>query len=251
MSAKSNARGALIVGGFPKISLLPPETRSAGRLRSVKTTLALLLILVLGGVGGAVYWAMTEAQAAQDRLDAENARSTELLQAQTEFGELTTTRVLVDTLEEAQRVVTVMEVDWLRLYRSLSSVIPRGGELVSFGVSSNSPMSPFAMAQSPVAVEAMGSVSFTVETPSLIESALFVQALDTIPGYAWSQVDTVADDGSVRISGVVYFTTELLMERFAVPEDGAEGEAAEEGSAGGGTETDDPAESEPSTEQED
>lgn len=230
MSTRTTATD-IVVGGEPRVELLPPEIAQAKRSRAVRRMIVLVLILV-GAVIGAAYGGVTYlGTLAQQRLDAENARTIDLLAQQSEFIEVRITTERVATAEAAIVVGASTEIDFAAFLADVQSRLPGGAVMVSVNAETGSPLDGYAQATTPLLPQRIATINFSVRTASLEDVRAWLLALETVEGFADALPGTTAlqPDGTYLVAVTMHVNTDALANRFVEVEgeDQAEAEATD------------------------
>ena len=207
----------------PQVNLLPPEIRASRSLARVKRFLVLLIVLVLVLAGGGYYWAMTEVDAANDELAAQEAETTRLLNAQKEFAEVPQVLGALERARTARILGTSTEVLWAPFLRQLMTTKPApvSFELVTF--SGATPTTANSLSSNPLAAASIGTVAFQGRSPVLVDTAAWIESLESIPGFVDAYVTSMEISEEevagqplafYAVSGTVSVTSETLAGRF-------------------------------------
>jgi hypothetical protein len=213
---RATAAPATIVGGAPRVDLLPPEIAYAKRARAVRRMIVLILLLVgaliTASYGGVSYLGLL----AQQSLDAENARTADLLAQQTEYLEVRTTTERVATAEAAIIVGASTEIDFVAFLSEVQSMLPAGAAIVSVNAETASPLDGYAQATTPLLPQRIGTVNFSVRVPGLEAVRDWLLALETVDGFADALPGTTAlqADGSYLVAVTMHVDTDALANRF-------------------------------------
>lgn len=199
-----SAPAQLVIGGIPRVDLLPPEVHAARRRkrdrRIAVVAFGAVVLLTLAGVGGA----FALSRAAEESLATEQTRTGDLLLEQASLSDI---RVLHDSLDLTQaglEVSSATNVDWAALTQSVLDVIPP--ELA------------------PVSINALGTSPFVAPQPAaalVTPDTSIVFDLVTRPGFA-GQALTRLDVASVldRIDAIEGVVRSTALFRLQPAEDG-------------------------------
>lgn len=213
---------------LPQVNLLPPEVRSARALRAVKVWLALVVVAALVLIGLAYGYATIEEGAAQSDLDRANADTQDLHTEQRTYADVPVVLGQLQTLEAARILGSSTEVMWEDYVGAVSAVTPPGVTIESIGYGGANPMTSADVAD--VLVEdSMGVITFAGRAPTTLETAAWMDALDSIPGLSNAWISTEEIDGTdtvsyYKITGRVNVTSAALALRFLAPVAGGEDE---------------------------
>ncbi len=214
-------RQTLVLGGEPRVELLPPEVKLRERHRDTRRLLVLLVILAVvvagAGITGA-YWRSFQAEAA---LAVAQSRTVELLAEQSRYTDAAALAATVDSVRQARADAASSEVLWQDVTEQIRTHLPEGVELDVAVMLSRLPWAePLdvtgALREPRVAQASLILVSDTVPDP--IDLA---RALSRIDGYADSSVDMVEwvkDHNHYHTMISLNLNEEALSHRFAEQE---------------------------------
>lgn len=212
----------LIIGGEPRVNLLPPDVLQRRRAKKTRRTLGLsvvgLLVLVIAGAGGAALLA----NQAQANLLAEQARTTELLAEQTEYSEVRTLQSQVDLVHAAQRVGVSTEVDWKSYLEAVQGTLPAGVVIQSVTVDSATPVLAYDQPTAPLQGARIATVSFSATSPGLPDVPTWLNGLATLTGFADALPGSVSLDeatGSYTVAITMHVNDAAFAERFVEAEE--------------------------------
>ena len=146
-----------------RVNLLPEATKARGRANQQRNALLLAAVVLLAGLGGVYWWAVSEVNAAEDELLAEQALTAELQSEQAElavFSELADRRELA---AEALEAAMVPEVSVAGVLQDISSVVPADTQLETLVVDLPIPV-PDAAAEAEALPTTVGTFSLTGRT---------------------------------------------------------------------------------------
>lgn len=220
----ATAASAAIIGGEPRVDLLPPEIAQAKKSRAVRRMMVLILVLLVALIGAAYGGATYLGTLAQQRLEAENARTAELLAQQSEYIEVRTTTERVATAEAAIVVGASTEIDFAAFVAKTQSMLPPGAALVSVNAETGSPLDGYAQASTPLLPQRIATINFSVNTAGLEDVRAWLLALETVEGFADALPGTTAlqPDGRYLVSVTMHVNTDALANRFVEIEEDAE-----------------------------
>ena len=201
---RASKKSSVVIGGEPRVDLLPQELRDKRKVRVVRRRLGFLVIIVAVIVVGLS--ALVRAQAVQAKLDLSiaqaNAQSI-VLEAK-KYVEIQNIQRKADTIFAAQQVGTSTEINWKSYLSSVQATLPPNVSLDSVNIDSATPFSSFAQASAPLQGERIATLSFTAISATLPQVPKWLIALATLPGYAdanpGSVIRTEAGSYSVNIT---------------------------------------------------
>lgn len=227
-------QGAPVV---PQVNLLPPEIRASRSLARVKQVLALVLVGVLAVAVAGYFWASGQVRSAEANLAEKQEETTRLLNAQKEFAEVPQVLGQLDLATTARQLGTVNEIMWAPYLRQLITTAPPGVAFEQILYSGATPMAANPLSANPLlAGEYTGTLTWIGRSMSPVDSAAWIESLETIDGFTDVFVRAVEIgerdvNGEMtpmyQVSGSVQVTPEALANRYAESEDDA-AEAEEE-----------------------
>lgn len=207
----------LIIGGEPRVDLLPPEVRKERQARVVRRRLGLgvigVLLIVVLGAGAATALAIQ----AQAQLLAEQARTGELLAEQGKYMEVRTVQQQVGLVRAAQQVGASTEINWKDYLLKVQATLPAGVTIDTVNVDSASPMAIYMQPTAPLQGARVATVSFTAKSAMLPDVPTWLTALTTLPGYADALPDSVTLDettGIYTVSITMHVSDAAFAQRF-------------------------------------
>jgi Tfp pilus assembly protein PilN len=109
---------------LPRVNLLPPEVRSARRLRRTQQVLAVVTAAVLVGLGGAYALARHEEGTADREVAATRAKTAQLQAAQARYADVPKVYAEVDALKSARAAAMASDVLWFDYLDRLAGTDP-------------------------------------------------------------------------------------------------------------------------------
>lgn len=230
MNLRSSTDSRLVLGGVPRVNLLPPEVGQAAKARSLRAGLSLLVVAAMVIVGTGYALASLHAGTAQQSLDRVNQRTVELLAQQKKYVEVRTVTSDLALTTAARQVGSSTEVDWKSYLESIQASLPGGTTIVTFTATTGSPLEEFIQPSVPLQGERIAELTFSAETASLPDVPAWLNALASLKGF----VD--ASPGSVTLADGIYtadikmhINEKALANRFPGPD--AEGDTKTDGAA--------------------
>jgi len=222
MSARSARASQLVVGGEPRVDLLPPEVAQRKKARRARRGLVALVVVVLLAVAGGYVFATYRAVAAQFELAAAQARTTDLLVEQQKYSEVTTVSGQLAAVENARTVGVSTEVLWNDVYKQIRDRLPEGVTIGSFLADGRSPWEPEFTPAGPLRQPRVATLVFVLvspDSPFAIEP--FVKRIAEIKGFADVSPDVLQrEDPNFETTFTYNLSTEALSGRFAADDAG-------------------------------
>lgn len=219
MSARTSKSAPVVLGGEPRVDLLPPEVHANAKFRSTRRLLGLLVVLTLVLVAGAYGVALVRWVDEGIRLQAAEARTSELLVEQNEYAAASRIAGNVANAEEARTLAFSNEVLWADLVNEIKSRLPEAAVLQSATMDAREPWSPAMEIQGPLREPRVANIVFVVSSPSLLDTSAIVRALSDIDGFADASPDRVERKDTVFETTITLnLSEEALNDRFGEEE---------------------------------
>ena len=206
----------LILGGEPRINLLPPEVAAQAADRTLRRRLILatagVLVLVVIGVGGSFVYATSSAL----RLVAAQAETTDLLSEQSKYVAVRQVESQVETALAARAVGGWTEVDWKAYLQGMRAVLPADVGIETVGVDSTSPLTAFGQPTAPLQEARVATLTVTMVSPGLPTVPQWLDALHTLPGMADAVAGTITatDTGGYTVLVTMHIDSDAFSGRF-------------------------------------
>ena len=183
-------------------SLLPPEVRAARGLKVVRRWLLVGLVVVAGLLVGAYAYSLLERGAAEAERGEAQAETAELQAEQERYSEVPVVLAALSDVELARQVGMFTEVSWKPYIDAFTAVIPSGVSLETISMSGATPVLLAAPPESPLFSPSVALLNFTGRSVTIPDAAAWIDALDSIPGFAdaWVASSARADE-----EGTVYY----------------------------------------------
>ena len=188
-------RTALVLGGEPRVELLPPEIALRGKAASLRRAAALgVLVAVVAVVGGYALAALDNANT-RTALAAAQARSSVLVAEQQKFAEVGNATALADDIVAARAIGASTEVLWSGLMAQTATKLPAGVTVESATMKSRSPWESTLAPAGPLRQPRVGSASIVLASHTIFDATTVVRGLQSIPGYADASPDALTFEG--------------------------------------------------------
>ena len=210
----------LILGGEPRVDLLPPEVLQATKARATRRLLGVAVVaatvLVVGGYGIATLRAV----AAQSELTVAQATTVALLDEQAKYSEAALAANLVNASEQTRAVATTNEIVWAQVFDVITAQMAVAGYW-SWSASAPSPWEPALVVDGPLREPRVAQVTVTVVTLTPQDGTALFNKLTAIKGFADATIDQVVfGDESVMYQSTftINLNADALANRFATEE---------------------------------
>ncbi|TFD87777.1 hypothetical protein [Cryobacterium serini] len=209
-----------VIGGDPRVDLLPPEITAEHKGRRLRRGLAVAVVAVMLVTGAGIAAATWEAERSQASLAVVQARTTELLAAQGEYIEVRRAQEEVDVTVEARRLAASVDVDWNAYLQQIRVRLPGDVVIGAVVLDAGSPWVPYVQATVPLQPIRVATISLTLTSPTLPSVPVWLEAMATLPGYADSAPTrvTMLDSGAYEVSLTLHVNAEAFSNRFAEAE---------------------------------
>ncbi len=220
--AGHDQRRALVVGGSPRVDLLPREVHVARRQRAVVRRVWAGVVVVAVGVGIVTGWAVMDRSAAEQDLRSAQDETTSLAQQQGQFRDVRTTESATTLLEAAQQVGGATEVDWSATLRSVQSKLPSGVQITGVTVDSASATEAYAQSDDPLQGQRIATLTFDARSATLPSVPDWLSAVRGVPGFVDANANSVArsEDGSgYAVNMTIHLDEKAFDDRYAAKKD--------------------------------
>jgi Tfp pilus assembly protein PilN len=216
MNLRSSTESRLVLGGVPRVNLLPPEVGQAAKARSLRAGLSLLVVAAMVVVGAGYGLASLHASTAQQALNAVNQRTTELLAQQKKYVEVRKVTSDLGLTTAARQVGSSTEVNWKSYLESIQANLPGGTTIVTFTATTGSPLEEFVQPTVPLQGERIAELTFSADTASLPDVPAWLNALASLKGFVDASPGSVTlNDGVYTAVVTMHINEDALANRFA------------------------------------
>ncbi len=207
----------LVLGGEPRVDLLPPEVRVLRKGKGIRRRLAFGVIVVLLGVTGVTVLARAQADSAKTNLANAQARTQDLLIQQRKYIEVSKLQNEIDTIRAAQQVGTSTEIDWESYLNSVQATLPADVTISTVNIDTATPFAPYTQATAPLQGARVATLTFTARSSTLPQVPAWLNALVTLPGYSDASPGSVTRDtnGGYAVSITMHINQAAFSKRFA------------------------------------
>ena len=190
-----------VVGGSPRVDLMPPEIRlkrSQLRFRR-KLRLGLVAVLLIVVVGCGATWALSSV--AQTNLLAAQSQAQQLTSQQLQYSDVTTTQGSIAVVQAGQKIGDSTEIDWQSYLTKLQATLPSGVALTGVVIDTATPFKVYSPSTVPLQGDRISTLTFTATSASLPSIPDWLDGLATLPGFA------DATPGQVTLADTTYTAT--------------------------------------------
>jgi hypothetical protein len=216
MSRASHETG-LILGGEPRVNLLPPEVAEQAAERVMRRKLLLgtagTLVLVMLGIGGAALHATNSAL----QLASAQAETTNLLSEQSQYVAVRQVQTQVDTAIAARAVGGWTDIDWKAYLQGVRSALPADVGIDAVTVDSTSPLTVYPQPTAPLQNARVATVTVTLASPGLPTVPQWLEQLQALPGVADAGAGsiTAGETGGYTVVVTMHLNADAFSGRFS------------------------------------
>lgn len=174
----------LVVGGSPRVDLLPPSIREAQKTKAIARSLIAAVIVVAALVLAVTGFAFVRALTSQAALDAERNRTTELLAQQMEFSEARTVARQISDARIALVLGTATEIDWRAYLDEVNATLPPGVTLTTVTVDSVSPADALPTVETPLQEDWVATLTISATSLTVPDVESWLDQLENLTGFA-------------------------------------------------------------------
>ena len=215
--SRTSASDELIIGGEPRVDLLPPIVKSRQRGKVIRRNLgfAVVAVIVLVAAGsGVAFW---QAVLGHTQLAAAQQRTTELLAEQAKFVEVRQVQDDVDLSLAARQVGASTEVDWKAYLEEIRGVLPSDVTIDAVDISAASPLVLFEQPTVPLQSARIATIMITMTSPGLPTVPDWLEGMSALPGYADGAPGSItrSDTGAYEVELTLHINEGAYSNRFA------------------------------------
>lgn len=230
MSARNDKSEVVVVGGEPRVSLLPPELEQRKRAAATRrlAVIVVFIAIAIGAVGTGAAWLYQIER--NGRLDAARLETAALLQQQAKYADVRSAAIVVAAANDARIQVAATEIDWQDYLQKALDKLPAGAVVDHVQVDSSTVMQTYSPPTAPLQPARIGAISWEVYFPTVASVDDWIKGLEDLVGYVDARPTGVAWDAnrSMFKAGVIFTYNEaILAHRYdtAADEGDTDGEA--------------------------
>lgn len=218
---RTSATDELIIGGEPRVDLLPPEVAARRKGKALRKSLSVAVMVVIVLVGAGVVAAFWHAAGSQAKLESAQTRTLDLLTDQAKYAEVLQVQAEVNTATAAREVGASTEVDWNDYLQKIRAILPADVVIETVSVISASPLVPFEQAKAPLQAQRVATLMIAVTSPSLPAVPRWLEALQALPGYTDATPGSIkrAAENEYEVNLTLHIDGGAYSNRFASPEE--------------------------------
>jgi hypothetical protein len=199
---KRQGRGAaqsLLVGGAPRVDLLPTEVLVDRRQRAVVRRVWLGVVVLTVAVAGVVLLASASAVQEDARLADVRRETDSLLLQQQQYREVRTVETQSGLLRAAQSVGGSTEIDWQSTLQGVQDSLPAGVSITGVQIDSATPLEAYTQATGPLQGQRVATLTVDAASPTLPSVPSWLDAVKGLPGFVDANANSVTLDTSTGV----------------------------------------------------
>lgn len=215
--SRTPASEELVLGGVPRVDLLPPEVTSRQKGKALRRGLGLAVVAAIVLVGAGVASASWQAAIGQSQLADAQQRTTDLLAQQTQYIEVRQVQDDVDLSIAARQVGSSTEVDWKSYLEKIRAVLPPDVTLDTVSISAASPLVLFEQPTAPLQAARIATVMLSMTSPGLPTVPEWLTEMKSLPGYADGSPGSIkrSETGAYQVDLTLHINEGAYSNRFA------------------------------------
>jgi hypothetical protein len=205
----------LIVGGEPRVHLLPPEVIARKKGRIVRRRLGMGLVAVILAVAVGLGLATLSMASAQGQLAVAQAQTTSILEQQAKYGDVLKVKADAAAIQAAQKQATAQEISWQPFIKRFEATLPPGATITEITTSIDA---PFEVAPAQTVPLEGPRVATVVATLSMDQSSIagWLNTLPALKGFVDVTPNSIAigNSGGYVVAITLHINKDALANRF-------------------------------------
>jgi hypothetical protein len=207
---------SLVLGGDPRVFLLPLKFALADKARTMRRYSVLGLVLLIVIVGGGYVYASYRNSFAGEALAAVQVQTKSIAVDQKRFSEATSVARLISGITQAEAVGASTEVIWADLIAAAGDSLPPGTLLESAVMTGRAPWEAAFVPAGPLRQPRVATLSIVIASPTIPDATAIVRSLDQVTGFADATPDSIiVKDGVYKTTVTLNVNEDALSGRFA------------------------------------
>ena len=208
----------LVLGGDPRIDLLPPELRVERKVRVLLRRCSfgiIVLAVVAVGVTALAYALANQAQ--QDLLIAQHQTRSIVLEQQ-RFQGVAEIKEKIQLIQAAQLVGISTEINWHKYLNEVQATLPTSVNMDSVNIDSATPFSTYIQPTAPLQGERIATLNFTATSSTLPRVPDWLKSLATLPGFVDASPGSMTrnESASYSVNITMHIDEAAFSDRYAV-----------------------------------
>ncbi|TFD35500.1 hypothetical protein E3T34_02860 [Cryobacterium sp. TMT1-62] len=208
----------LVVGGEPRVDLLPPEVRARQKGKILRRGLAAGMLGVVVLVGSGVAAASWGAAQGRSELAVAQTRTGDLLAEQTKYIEVRRVQDELATSLAAREVGASTEIDWRAYLQDVREVLPADVTIDTVDIDSASPLVLYEQPTVPLQASRVATIMISMTSPNLPTVPEWLKAMGTLPGFADGNPGSITrtDTGAYLVDLTLHINESAYSNRFVI-----------------------------------
>lgn len=194
-----SASSALVIGGLPRVDLLPTEVLVDRRQRAGVRRAWLGVVVVAVAVGAAIVLASASGMQADSQLAEVRQETSTLLVQQQQYRDVRATETQSELLRAAQTVGGSTEIDWQSTLQRVQNSLPAGVAITGVQIDSATPLEAYAQATTPLQGQRVATLTIDASSPTLPSVPAWLDSVKGIPGFVDANANSVTLDSSTNV----------------------------------------------------
>lgn len=194
-----SAASGLVIGGVPRVDLLPTEVLVDRRQRAGVRRAWLGVVVVAVAVAAATVLASATAMQADSELTQVRNETGSLLLQQQQYRDVRSTETQSELLRAAQTVGGSTEIDWQATLQRVQNSLPAGVSITGVQIDSATPLEAYAQATSPLQGQRVATLTIDAASPTLPSVPAWLDSVKGIPGFVDANANSVTLDTSTNV----------------------------------------------------
>jgi len=217
---KAIAVESLVLGGSPRVHLLPTEVLERKKALALRRKLAVVLVVVVVAIAGGVGIASVMLVSAQSSMTTAQNQSLTLAHQRTQFASVTQVQADTKAVQASQTLATATEITWQPYIAKVAKTLPDGTTIQAIHASIEPPVTGSAADAStdPLQGTRVATVEVTVNSPQA-SIAGWLTKLPSLPGFVDAQPKSVninnSAGGGYTVVVDIHVNKDALSGRFA------------------------------------
>ena len=208
----------LVLGGVPRVHLLPSEVLDRKKARAMRRKLAVVLVVVLVAIAAGVGLASVLLVGAQSSLTSAQTEAANLAHQRSQYGAVTQVQADAKAIQASQTLATATEIDWQPYLVKVGKTLPGGTHIQAITASIDPPVTGTDVSTDPLQGTRVATVEVTVISPQASIAGWLVK-LPSLPGFVDAEPKSVSinstDSGGYTVVVDIHVNSDALSGRFA------------------------------------
>jgi hypothetical protein len=208
----------LVIGGEPRVHLLPPHVLINRRGKVVRRRLGFGVVGVIALVAVGFGAASLSLINSQSNLLSAQSETGSILQQQAKYGDVLKVKADASAIQSSQKLATSQEILWAPFYSSFEALMPASSSITSLSVSLDNPLggsSGSAATSGPFEAAHVATIEGTLAMPQSSISG-WLDSLANLKGFVDVTPNSVTagEGGIYTVSITMHIDKDVLANRF-------------------------------------